>query len=63
MTTERRKFEHIKICLEEDVQSKYNYLEDVSFVHSALPELNFDDIETRTNSLVKSYLFLFLFLL
>ncbi|NPV49772.1 MAG: type 2 isopentenyl-diphosphate Delta-isomerase [Candidatus Methanofastidiosum sp.] len=46
MTTERRKFEHIKICLEEDVQSKYNYLEDVSFVHSALPELNFDDIET-----------------
>lgn len=47
MTTERRKFEHIKICLEEDVQSKYNYLEDVSFVHSALPELNFDDIETQ----------------
>ena len=47
MTTERRKFEHIKICLEEDVQSKYNYLEDVSFVHSALPEINFDDINTE----------------
>jgi isopentenyl-diphosphate delta-isomerase len=46
VTTERRKFEHIKICLEEDVQSKYNYLEDVSFVHSALPELNFDEIDT-----------------
>ena len=48
MTTERRKFQHIKICLEEDVQSKYNYLEDVSFVHSALPEINFDDINTET---------------
>ncbi|NMC75920.1 MAG: type 2 isopentenyl-diphosphate Delta-isomerase [Candidatus Methanofastidiosa archaeon] len=47
MTTERRKFEHIKICLEEDVQSKYNYLEDVSFIHSALPELNFDEINTE----------------
>lgn len=46
MTTERRKFEHIKICLEEDVQSKYNYLEDVSFVHSALPEINFEQIDT-----------------
>jgi len=48
VTTERRKFQHIKICLEEDVQSKYNYLEDVSFVHSALPEINFDDINTET---------------
>lgn len=47
MTTERRKFEHIKICLEEDVQSKHNYLEDISFLHSALPEVNFDDIETE----------------
>ncbi|HOM96639.1 MAG: type 2 isopentenyl-diphosphate Delta-isomerase [Candidatus Methanofastidiosa archaeon] len=46
MTTERRKFEHIRICLEEDVQSKYNYLNDVSFVHSALPEINFDEIDT-----------------
>ncbi len=46
MTTEKRKSQHIKICLEEDVQSKYNYLEDVSFIHSALPELNFDDIDT-----------------
>jgi len=48
LTTERRKFEHIRICLEEDVQSKYNYLEDVSFVHSALPEINFDEINTET---------------
>jgi len=47
VTTERRKFEHIKICLEEDVQSKYNYLEDISFVHSALPEINFEDINTE----------------
>ena len=46
MTTERRKFEHIRICLEEDVQSKYNYLNDVSFVHFALPEINFDEIDT-----------------
>lgn len=46
MTTERRKSQHIKICLEEDVQSRYNYLEDVSFIHSALPEINFDDIDT-----------------
>jgi len=57
VTTERRKFEHIRICLEEDVQSKYNYLNDVSFVHSALPEINFEEIDTAVKIFGKKTLF------
>lgn len=49
--TENRKLEHLNICLRGDVEAilKSAGFDDVDFVHMALPELNFDevDIETR----------------
>jgi isopentenyl-diphosphate delta-isomerase len=48
--TERRKIEHIEICLEEDVQCRKTTLfEDIEFVHNALPEIDKNKIDLTTN--------------
>jgi len=47
--TTDRKMEHIKICLEEDVESPYSGLEDVMLIHNALPDINFGDIQTEVD--------------
>jgi len=46
----QRKLEHLRICLEEDVQSPVltTGLERYRFVHQALPELNLSQIDTTT---------------
>lgn len=51
--TERRKAEHIRICLEEKAQSKTVTagFGDVRFVHRALPEVNREDIDLSTSFL------------
>jgi isopentenyl-diphosphate delta-isomerase len=54
MKTSERKFEHIKICLKENVEIgstrlneiKFYGLEDFDFIHKSLPEINFDEIDT-----------------
>ncbi|MEH2112061.1 type 2 isopentenyl-diphosphate Delta-isomerase [Nostoc sp.] len=48
--TQNRKADHIRICLEEDVQSHQitNGLERYRFTHSCLPELNHSDIDIST---------------
>jgi len=53
-TTSRKK-EHVEITLGKDVRfrGKTTGLERLEFVHNALPELNFDDIDTRTRFLGK----------
>ncbi|MEA5625042.1 type 2 isopentenyl-diphosphate Delta-isomerase [Nostoc sp. UHCC 0251] len=53
--TQNRKADHIRICLEEDVQSHQitNGLERYRFTHSCLPELNHDDIDISTTFLGK----------
>ncbi|ACC79966.1 type 2 isopentenyl-diphosphate Delta-isomerase [Nostoc punctiforme] len=53
--TQNRKADHIRICLEEDVQSHQitNGLERYRFTHSCLPELNHDDIDISTAFLGK----------
>ncbi|UCH88639.1 MAG: type 2 isopentenyl-diphosphate Delta-isomerase [Thermoplasmata archaeon] len=45
--TPERKADHVDICLNKPVNASYNYWDDVKLVHSALPELNYDDIDTR----------------
>lgn len=48
--TRRRKIEHIEICLDEDVLCKQStMLEDIGFVHNALPEIDKDKIDLTTN--------------
>lgn len=53
MTTERRKADHLRIGLQEDVQFKglTNGLERYRFVHQALPELDYDAIDLSTTLL------------
>lgn len=43
--TEQRKAEHVNIILSEDVSAGYDYWSDVHLLHSALPEIDLDDID------------------
>ncbi len=45
--TRNRKMEHVKICLGEEVESTYSGFEDVTLIHNALPDLDFEDIDTE----------------
>ncbi len=53
--TQTRKADHLRICLEEDVQFRANTngLERYRFIHSCLPELNPEEIDLSTNFLGK----------
>lgn len=53
--TQTRKADHLRICLEEDVQFRYltNGLEKYRFTHCCLPELDFEDIDLTTSFLGK----------
>ena len=44
--TEERKDDHIQIVQSRDVETSGTGFEDVQLVHEALPELNYDDIDT-----------------
>ncbi|MFD2627287.1 type 2 isopentenyl-diphosphate Delta-isomerase [Oceanobacillus kapialis] len=52
----RRKTEHIRLCLDENVEgvNKSTGLEGISFIHNALPEINFADINLQTSFLDKA---------
>lgn len=52
----KRKTEHIRLCLEENVEGKNmsTGLEGISFMHNALPEIDFNDISTETSFLEKT---------
>lgn len=46
MSIEKRKEEHVKICLENEIQSKKaTGLENFELIHNPLPEINFDEIK------------------
>lgn len=47
--TEQRKSEHVNIILQENVSAEYNFWNDVRLVHSALPEVDLDDIDTSVH--------------
>jgi isopentenyl-diphosphate Delta-isomerase len=55
MSTVQRKAEHIRICLESDVQFKTqgSGFDRYQFTHSCLPELDYQDINLTTNLLGK----------
>ncbi|MEO0409224.1 MAG: type 2 isopentenyl-diphosphate Delta-isomerase [Cyanobacteria bacterium P01_A01_bin.135] len=53
--TQRRKAEHIRICLEEDVQFRQTTgLERYRFTHCCLPEMSWEDIDISTRFLGKA---------
>lgn len=51
----QRKTEHIRLCLTDQVEgvNKSTGLEGISFIHNALPEINFHDIDLGTSFLNK----------
>ncbi|MHB8604251.1 MAG: type 2 isopentenyl-diphosphate Delta-isomerase [Thermoplasmatota archaeon] len=51
--TRSRKAEHVDIILKEDVQARVNAWDDVTLVHEALPECDFDAIDFATEFLGK----------
>ena len=53
--TQTRKADHLRICLEEDVQFRQltNGLEKYRFTHACLPELNLDQVDLTTTFLGK----------
>lgn len=54
--TQTRKADHLRICLDEDVQfhTSTNGLEKYRFTHNCLPELNYSELDITTNFLGKS---------
>ncbi|MDD1779427.1 MAG: type 2 isopentenyl-diphosphate Delta-isomerase [Candidatus Helarchaeota archaeon] len=55
--TENRKLEHLKICLEKNVQfkSKTPGFEEIELIHHALPELDYQKLETKTTFLGREF--------
>ncbi len=46
MTTEQRKKDHLRICLDNDIESQKKCFEDVVLIHNSLPELSLSEIDT-----------------
>lgn len=46
--TEKRKRDHVHICLDEDVSAHHNYWDSVHLIHNALPQINEDEIKLST---------------
>jgi isopentenyl-diphosphate delta-isomerase len=46
-----RKAEHVKVVLAKDVEGRYRYWNDVQLIHRALPELDFEEIDTTVTLL------------
>lgn len=51
--TEKRKADHLRICLEQEVETGSTWFEHVHFVHRALPTCDFDQIDTQVEFLGK----------
>ena len=45
---ERRKNDHIDICVNEDLSQHYAYWDDVKLIHNPLPEIDLEEIDTST---------------
>ncbi len=45
---ENRKSDHVEIASEKDVSSHYNYWDDITLIHNAMPEINYEEISTET---------------
>ncbi|MCQ2086030.1 MAG: type 2 isopentenyl-diphosphate Delta-isomerase [archaeon] len=55
-----RKTGHVSIALKQRAHSGYRYWDDIRFVHEALPEINYDDIDTSSYVLGKKLDFPFI---
>jgi isopentenyl-diphosphate delta-isomerase len=54
MDIKSRKDDHIRICVEEKVDYSYNYWEDITLKHQALPDFDFSEVSVQTKLLGKT---------
>ena len=57
MSIAKRKKDHLNICLNQSVEKNRNFFDDYEFEHVALPEVDFNDIDTSTIFLSKNISF------
>ncbi|MCQ2052608.1 MAG: type 2 isopentenyl-diphosphate Delta-isomerase [archaeon] len=57
---EERKADHIDICLKRNVSVRYKYWNDIRLIHEALPEVDYDEIDTTSYVLGKKLDFPFI---
>ncbi|MBS3777968.1 MAG: type 2 isopentenyl-diphosphate Delta-isomerase [Candidatus Thermoplasmatota archaeon] len=50
---ESRKDEHVRLALEKNVSASFNYWDNISLVHNALPEINKSEVDLSVESLGK----------
>ena len=56
MKTQKRKLDHLRVCLQRDVQSgRTNGFERYELLHDALPDMNFDEINIISKFLGKDF--------
>lgn len=60
MTTGKRKLEHIRICLEKEVEGRSRPFDDLVFVHRALPGIDAGEVDTSCRFLGKDLTFPFM---
>lgn len=48
MSTQQRKKDHIRICLEENVETSDHSFEEITLIHNSLPDIDFKEIDTST---------------
>ena len=53
MTNSSRKLEHLRICIEKDVETRKAGFENFKLIHKILPENDFNEIDTKINFLGK----------
>jgi isopentenyl-diphosphate delta-isomerase len=51
--TSNRKLDHIRICLEEEVESEYTGFQDILLLNNSLPEIDLSDVNTEVKFLGK----------
>ena len=46
---ENRKEDHIRIAEGKEVNASHNYWDDITLIHRAIPEVNYDNIDTKVD--------------
>ena len=60
MTTGKRKLDHIRICLEKEVEGRSRPFDDLVLVHRALPGIDAEEVDTSCRFLGKDLAFPFM---
>jgi len=60
VTTAKRKLDHIRICLDKEVEGRWRPFDDLALIHRALPGIDADEVDTGCRFLGKDLSFPFM---